>query len=580
MAMGLKFEMKAEFLEALSGAQADLSHLAISSDAAVDSVSHTFKALAGHADTLLKQAAAIVGCVEHEDTATVLAQLQSLCAAVKQFLERRLEAASSIVETLRVEEKMLIELTRLTHRQMTIARCFKALSVLTNIEVAHLGAVGEGFHLLANELSAFSLSVSTQTLELASLTENRKQTIARTKRDLVANLPQLRIEMTAMEAEIGKPLQIIDAGLNQLETVPEQFRACAEETARQISGVVAAIQAHDITRQQIEHVGRALQTIASKITLGESQNGDGLPLAHAGLTIQMWQLRTIKETVMSWTSQINRCMSEIQKLSTSQIVSIGPMVLNQERELSSQLANIDLLRQQSQDFGRRIQDTLGGLSSLLELVNEHLESSQNIRDSLHLLSINSMIEADRLRQQGAVVSAIANLIKNVSSEWNVITDESEAALAEILKLVNHTTEVMDVFSDANCQKLAEGQKQTKAALNNVRDAAAFVGRTAEQMQSVTQLMQSNLSGVGGSGNHIEGCFAHLDTVRSRLEAMARALEEKDRGILARYDTSEAERLFSEFYTTEMERDVMRAAIRGAPPPVLQQTFAGNDVELF
>jgi hypothetical protein len=39
-------------------------------------------------------------------------------------------------------------------------------------------------------------------------------------------------------------------------------------------------------------------------------------------------------------------------------------------------------------------------------------------------------------------------------------------------------------------------------------------------------------------------------------------------------------MFSAYYTTEMERDVLHAALRGAELPVGQETFAGNSVELF
>jgi hypothetical protein len=47
-----------------------------------------------------------------------------------------------------------------------------------------------------------------------------------------------------------------------------------------------------------------------------------------------------------------------------------------------------------------------------------------------------------------------------------------------------------------------------------------------------------------------------------------------------YDSAEIEQLFSAFYTTEMEREVLHAALDGTDLPVARQTFAGNDVELF
>ena len=52
------------------------------------------------------------------------------------------------------------------------------------------------------------------------------------------------------------------------------------------------------------------------------------------------------------------------------------------------------------------------------------------------------------------------------------------------------------------------------------------------------------------------------------------------GVKEGYDAAEVERLFSTSYTTEMERDVLQAALSGKALPVAQQNFAGNNVELF
>ena len=51
-------------------------------------------------------------------------------------------------------------------------------------------------------------------------------------------------------------------------------------------------------------------------------------------------------------------------------------------------------------------------------------------------------------------------------------------------------------------------------------------------------------------------------------------------VTERYDAEDVEQMFSAFYTTEMERDVLHAALRGTALPAAQQTFAGNSVELF
>jgi hypothetical protein len=522
-----------------------------------------------------------VACIEKESMGSALASVKSLCLTGKDFLGRRLEAATTILGTLREEEASLLQLIRVTQNQEAIASHLRVLSVLTNVEVAHLGSSGGNFQLFAQELSSFSKSLTQQTLELARDTRSRQQTIAETRNELASSLPRLRGEMIRMEDGIGKTLQVIDTGLSQQADVPVQFRRGAEQTAEETAGVVAAFPAHDITRQQIEDVQQALQLIASRIAgVDDARDDDDFPVAHAGLKIQILQLKTIQETVANWTSQVRRCMEGIQQLSASGIAGIGPTVLRQEQELSAELAHIERLQQKSEEYGGRMQGTLSGLSSLADLVTLHLKRSQMIRARLQILMYNSLIEAQRLGGRGAVVAAIARLIKEVSEEWNAIGNQSQVALDEILGLVQRTTALMEVFSEASCQKLREDQSQTRVALDSVRSTAALLAGEAAQMQTITENMHTKLAGVAATGTRLELCFGHLDSVLRQIEGLAREWESNDPRAQRACDPAEVERWLSAFYTTEVERSVMSAALHGTAMPVVEQLFAGNAVELF
>jgi uncharacterized protein YukE len=576
---------KEYLLAGLAVARADLTELARSSEVEVQAVLHAFKGLASQTDMILKQAAAIVGCVQEKSMGSVLSSVQALSLTIRDFLGQRLQAVSTIVETLQDEENLLLRLIVLTQSQEAISRHLRALSVLTNVEVAHLGSAGGNFQLLAQELSTFSKALARQTLELARDTENRKQTIADTRKELAANLPQLHSAMTQMEDDIAKTLQVIEAGRTQQASIPEQFRRGAEDAVQQIAGVVAAIQAHDITHQQIEHVQQALQRIALRVSdpddsWDRDRSGDDLSAVYAGLNIQICQLKTIYATVSNWTSQVRTCMDGIQRLSASEVVGIGPTVLRQEQELSAELAHIERLQQKSQEYSGRMQNTLGELSSLVDLVNAHLKRSQSIRDRMQILMFNSLIEAQRLGGRGAVVSAIASLIKEVSEEWTAIADQSRLALTDILGMVHHTSAIMEVFSEASCQKLRADQAETATALDKVRGAAAFVADEAAQMQATTENMHAHLGEVSGTSDRLEACFGRLKAVLCGMESLASNLKNDDPSILERCNTSEVEQWLSPFYTTEIERAVMSAVLHGTPMPVVQQSFAGNAVELF
>jgi len=567
----------------LEKAKGELEAMARIVESEIGSVARTFEGLAGHTDTILDLAAAIVGRVENEGVSSILPKVQTLGAAARRFIAERLQATTGILEMVTTEVKLLGQLTGVACSQETIALEIKALSVLTNIEVARLGTIGTGFQYLARELADFSKSVAEDTRELASHTDVGRAAIEDARRVLSAELPRLREELARIEVDLGNALAMVDSSLAQLSRTPMQFRTGVEDIARQIAGVVAAIQTHDINRQMNEHVQEAFALISARMR-GAEDSEDGvareLPRAYAGLTIQIYQLRSIKETVANWTSQIRACMSGILKVSAGEVVGIGPAVLEQEQKVSSQLARIELLERESQGYSERIQRTLGGLSNLMQLVSELLQRSKSIRDRLRLLAFNAIIETSHLGTQADVILAISKSIKEISAAWSQITDQSGHAMQEILNLVKQTNKVMEAFSQARNESLREAQVQTRAGLDNLRTAAEFAGRQAQEMKAATEKMQVKIAQVGKTGDLLDACFGRVDAVLTEIESVRLQLEIDQPDVKERYDAAEVEQLFSASYTTELERDVLRAALRGGALPVVQQMSAGNSVELF
>ena len=162
---GIAADWNTSFITVLGNVENDLAELNACSEAEMESLGGSFEILAAEAKTLLQHAHEIVACVQNERVDSVLADMQATCESSRSFLEERLEAATTILSTLEQLEQMLRQLTLATHSQEAIARHLLALSVLTNIEVAHLGAAGHNFQLLAQELSTFSKDLFAQTLE-------------------------------------------------------------------------------------------------------------------------------------------------------------------------------------------------------------------------------------------------------------------------------------------------------------------------------------------------------------------------------------------------------------------------------
>ncbi|MGB9032538.1 MAG: hypothetical protein WCC27_20610 [Acidobacteriaceae bacterium] len=562
---------------ALEEQESALRAVAAESEREVEQLAHDFEGLARETSTILESAGVIAGCAGDERMGSVLPGVQRLASAARSFLRERLEATAGILDTVTTEAALLERLAQMTRGQKAIVRETEMLRVLTNIEVARLGEVGAGFQYLAHELDDFAQTVARSTNELTRLTDERRKAIQETRRSLTAELPRMREEFARMEKSLDAALESVEATLEQLSGTPVRFSRCVEDIAGQIAGVVAAIQAHDITRQQIEHVQAALGTIAAELA-GEERASPGE--TGAGLAVQSYQLRSVRETVRGWTAQIRRCLEAIGHIASSEILELGPVVLAQESALGAHLTRIERLEEECEADNARVQASFAGISGLMQLVNEHLERSKVVRDRLQLLMFNSIVEASHLGSQADGILEISTTIKRISATWGEITTGSEAATAEIRSLVEQSRTTLEAFSEASKEGLRAARSEMRGGLGFLREAAECGDRRGREIQTATQGLQGKIAESASAGDRLEVCFLRLDAAVDGIESARRELEKQGGTGGKGFDAEVVERRFSADYTTEMERAVLRAALVGGPLPVAEANFAGNNVELF
>jgi hypothetical protein len=567
----------------LEKSRSDIQWLLATTENAVCTLVAAFGELTRDTDSILHQASGIIDRVEDENIRSVLPQVQALGVAAKQFVGDRLQATSGVLCTVTTETELLSQLSHVTESQARIALEIKILNVHTKIEVAHLGAVGVGFEYLASELADFSQSLAHSTDELTGHTNHHRVANEKTQSMLSAELPDLQAELARVEFSLNEDLEAMNSGLSKLSRAPVQFKQSVQGISEQIAGVVVAVQGHDITRQQLEHVSEALAVISCKLRPNEgtdAEDDSDTVYRHAGLAIQISQLEAIKATIAEWASRIRACMSCILRISASEIVGIGPLVLEQEKSMSSQLSHIDSLEHECQSYGGKLRSTLEGISNLSELVKEHIQKSDSSRNRLRLLTFNSVVEASHLGEKADAICVIADGIAEVSVQWGRISEQSRGALQEILNLSDRINEVMATCSETGSQKLRGAQSQAKASLEHLRSAASFALMQGKKIEAVTGAMRAKSKEIEKGSELLDSCFSRIDAVMHELESMKLNLEADHPGVRQRYDEAGIQRLFSASYTTQAEREVLRSALNGTVFTGMPQYATGNDVELF
>lgn len=570
----------AEFTTAISKARAGLDRFVETSGAEIQLASQALRRLACQANDVIGRVASIVDGVNAEALVPVLSQLEEHCLRTRSVQESRLDAAASMLETIPAEIRVLDHVMGIAFRQESIASHLKALSMLTNIEAIRIGGSEGEFRLLAQELSSFATFLLKQTIELSASTERHKHLTDEILAAVSSELPRFKAEAQQMESDLTDAVKSIEAGLKQLSRIPQQFNQGARHAAEQISGVIAAVQGHDITRQQIEHVQRSLEIVLSSERAADPATSIRWPVAHAGLNIQTAQLKMIKGAVAAWVAQIGNCLNEIHSLSAEELVEVPIALHKQWSDLSAQLIRLETLQLKTEQYGATIHRSLAGFANLKELAQRQMHKSKMICDRLRLLTLNSLIEAHALGSRGAGVSAIAKLIQELAEDWAGVTEDFQGALAEITAIYHGVRGAMDAFSDAESGRITDDQAHIRAALEQVNRMSRFVAGVAGEMQRVTTQMRSEVIAFEGTKKRLSNALGHLDTAEAQVESVICRLEKSYPTIASDYNFGAVEGLFGGFYTTESEVEVMKAVLLGSTSPVPTQSLAGNSVELF
>lgn len=568
-----------ERIVTLARAKELLNGMLSESEKTITSIGNEFQQLAREVDVLLSMAGATLDSIEEEGVTAIPSKVEGLITASDRFIHQRFETTAAILDVVRNEQKLLVRLSHLNAGNRSIARETRILGLLTSIEAARLGDSGSKFQYLAGQLRSFAETVAQSSTELDGHANGRRSAIQESQRRLAAALPRIRSEFERTQMTFEQALLDVRLSVEELCACPARFHGCVESVASEVAGVVSAIQSHDITRQQTEHVGAALES------LSQAFQRDGpaleLPKVAVGLTIQILQMKNIQVAIKAWATQIGTCLSSILGVSSSELANIGPLVLRQEQGLSSQLVRIKDLEQECERDSEEVKSALSGLSKLMGMIADYLKKTRSIRDRMQLLSFNSIIEANNLGSEANVMLEISRNITRVSADWAEMTDQSETTMKEILGLVDQAKDGMRALGCGGEDGLKSAQVEIKEVLHNLKAAAEDSARGAMQIAVLTSNLHGKIESIREKARQLNGHVDAMGEALHQIENVRQEIEEENPGIEMQLNgRAEMEQEYSAAYTTEIERHVLHAALFGSPLPEMQAIAEGNDVELF
>ncbi len=458
---------------------------------------------------------------------------------------------------------------------------FRTLCTLTRIETTRLGSVGVDFGNLAEEVKPLSeqiLSGGESMLETASELDKDVQSALRTGSDLQAK------ELKDLHSLIASVL----ASLNSFEERRQRARDVSAEQAAQYTGVcqaiddlVRSVQFHDITRQQVEHVVKAL-----------SECNASAANARVILSLQASQLseaaRVFASSVASIEQDLDAIAVRVRDMAEASRTLLGMPGDVQDSfflEMEDTFSSILKAAGACHATEGRIRAMGGRLRETVCRMRESVDQTRGTEISIERIAINATVRATQIGAAGSALNVVAEVMRGLALDSNRNTEDVAGVLDSMLDAVNRLYGRGGEEPDVEEGPIFD---ETRAAVLELHSSSDLSSRRLSQIAALGARLAGDVGSLR-SGFAAGRMFAE---VAERTRATLERIGAQTGQVSAENGAAETSRQLEHFattYTMQRQRDVHESVLKGAaiaaapteaPQTPTVDTELGANVELF
>ncbi len=262
--------------------------------------------------------------------------------------------------------------------------------------------------------------------------------------------------------------------------------------------MVASIQSHDLTRQQIEHVNSALDDLEERIDAKARQGGSAAEIDHMTgevCRLQVAQLEHSRDHLLGAVTNMRESLREIavSGLTMAEQTMEIAGATNEAgfsflAEMQQGTAMIASALNENAEANRESVSTLAELAKSVAQMEDFLQEIERIGGEMKVLALNAGIKAARISEGGAGLSVIAEAIQKLSANALQATTTVTGLLREIT---------------GSAQKLSseEGTDLEKQSLK-VDEFIDEIGALLQTLQGLNDDIVANLTGIGEEGRSL------------------------------------------------------------------------------
>lgn len=468
-----------------------------------------------------------------------------------------------------------------------MVQTLKVLEITTRIESARLGSAGAGFTTLADDVRALGTIIDEHT-------EKIREHSNRLMNQVTSASERSKMQIVSQKRIVEDMFTELFAGIFELESMRTHSAGLVQDLAhgsRQVTEsmgqVIASVQFHDITRQQVEHVEEILDQAVREIsTQGESDPGLGAWVRDV-LTLQAPQLRQAQEM---FSGAVEELISNLISIGLGIEDLHGKITAVAYADKKGGVSILDAIRHHIGDVTNAMRTTSGHIAETSKTMSHMAETISTVSTFVHgiedigaeieLIALNARVKAAHTGDQGRTLGVIAMEIQNLSVDARART----GTVAEILNRISSVAERLSTLArDSDVSEMVGGiQGRFETVLDHLAGLDAELGTNIAHLSELSTGLVSQINALTSSIHFHDLVSDQL----LNLEKEIMVLRDTFAPFSAELDTArQPEKLREQLsrYTMDSERLVHLSVLghhADAHDDGEVDLFGDNDVELF
>lgn len=525
----------------------------------------------------------LVGEVAGPQVGTAMNELQTILDEMAHYVNHAQKETDLSAETLNEVIALLEQVSAPLAGFKKINKVLRMLGISTKIESARLGQSAAGFDTLASDVGQLSIQVH----EKAAIVLSRKLDLEGAIRQTLSGV------LTAGAQQHDLVLGILDRTRTSLAALTEVNSRCgtaatgisssSDEVSRNIGEVVMSMQAHDIVRQQVEHVEEALRELQSGLNGGAPDLDEIASVCR----LQIAQLKHASSEFGAAVSTIVGSLHEIARKESGLTRETGCMAGIADEAgsgffsgMQKDLSIVTSALTESSQANRRLCEAMGSVAETVREIGTLVADIETLGEEIKLIALNAQIKSAYTGDEGAALGVLAEAIQRLSVDAIDHTGAVSNALGGIRTVTERLNHGMTEETSALDEEVQRMVDTLLALLGTLRQVNETLRDSLSRMDAEVQDLSEEIEQVTAGITVHETTTRVLGEAIRRLEEIVADAQRIQPGAGQGVNLDE----LASRYTMHSERSIHSSVLGGGIPAAAGPASGGGEfddnIELF